>query len=1101
MHQSAASVMTSQTAGQLSISRESAVVSPTGGSWTSDVQLIATECSGLPLNHASQQCSPQQRQTVPLTISGSFDVPTHSALSHAGEHLFIHDSLNGPSKYNINEPHDQRTLSNDAQIIGNCTLQKINITKNLFDEVCVTHKELVKDIDNCFIMNNGDNRIRKLKERYEKEVEWIIGVKSNQILDSMDKGKDSDEVEAGWDRCRLKWAQHIRQALAQLEATLQSEKNSIEGLSDWGANNTLRSQAHVCQGTGQHPPTLVQPLQLPTHQEAMNTREQLRLEQPLPALYEAITPPPVLISPTPVSQSSLLRSFQNHNSTIQDTRTYIDMANHNPTMQDTTTHIDMANHNPTMQDTTTHIDMANHNLTIQDTRTHIDRANDNLTIPIQDTRTHIDRANHNPTIQDTRTHMDRANHNLTIQDTRTHMNRANNNPIIQDTKTDFNQAIHPSGQYVFSDPRKNILIAWYNQNRDVQYVTQDEMTWLRKRTGLHCNAITAWLVRQRSTDSVSIVKRGPDSSQTYVSVDNGISVSDKTSCLSQNSIDNNRPSLDNGISERPPISLVSDVELPLDTEASCLLPVTETALFSHEELLHWQQTGMSRNTQAAEPEIIVLDSPSPIATEHDPDLEQFMDEPMAPLSPPSDTQGGTHCEHSQTTSVTLSHKQDKVVKKRRRVAKVWQTATLKRFYCLCKYPNNKEVYQLAVAAGAKKYDVRRWFRNKHMEDRQKVRKNMICGLLGKIMAGPRRAILQKWLQKHKDSTPTDDHYITIMQQTGYTYRQIYGSFYRYKNRKVATQQKITVDIIRPTNSACKTNTTPAYLLPLTKGVSQSTKSTDMESVPVLLQESTEAANSPHTEVERSHTPVRPRRLVLRELLGQQLGPQPLGKKRPQPHLSTGREYASTILEWYMDNLHYPYPTKDDLEGWAEFGKSDIEIKAYIASMRGRDGTGKKYNRANPEQRKVLHDWYECNKYNPYPTTKKLVELIKMSGRTAHQITCQLAQWHKKDKVGFYESGVQCSKGAGKKLHKRRYSRKNEFTLMQWYRANLVNPNPTKDDKLQLALQTGLAIRDVSVWFAGRRNKNQKRLMESVPQVELVRSFYKLQKAAILKQRG
>jgi hypothetical protein len=75
-----------------------------------------------------------------------------------------------------------------------------------------------------------------------------------------------------------------------------------------------------------------------------------------------------------------------------------------------------------------------------------------------------------------------------------------------------------------------------------------------------------------------------------------------------------------------------------------------------------------------------------------------------------------------------------------------------------------------------------------------------------------------------------------------------------------------------------------------------------------------------------------------------------------------------------------------------------------------------------------------------------------------------------------------------KVEKRRKNDGYNALLQDWLDQNISNPYPSKEDKTQLALESGLSVRQVENWFTNTRKRKLRHVTLTPPHVTAINNF-------------
>eukprot|EP00956_Cyclotella_meneghiniana_P023815 scaffold46994_cov40-Cyclotella_meneghiniana.AAC.4 len=166
----------------------------------------------------------------------------------------------------------------------------------------------------------------------------------------------------------------------------------------------------------------------------------------------------------------------------------------------------------------------------------------------------------------------------------------------------------------------------------------------------------------------------------------------------------------------------------------------------------------------------------------------------------------------------------------------------------------------------------------------------------------------------------------------------------------------------------------------------------------------------------------------------------------------------------------------------------------VASIGSPTNDGKPLER---DPNKILYEWYAAHKeLFPFPSKKEKKELVLVTGLTEKQVTeffqrarseasiGQVKKWRKINRLRqSYSAHKSISKRALasvglteeqiSKLSEMRTSDHPQFAvdhLREWYSAHISFPFPSRKEKGELALKTGLTKKQVCMWFCSARLK-------------------------------
>ncbi|XP_062573442.1 uncharacterized protein LOC134235321 [Saccostrea cucullata] len=141
--------------------------------------------------------------------------------------------------------------------------------------------------------------------------------------------------------------------------------------------------------------------------------------------------------------------------------------------------------------------------------------------------------------------------------------------------------------------------------------------------------------------------------------------------------------------------------------------------------------------------------------------------------------------------------------------------------------------------------------------------------------------------------------------------------------------------------------------------------------------------------------------------------QPRMSEKPQGKKITA-DSTRILSAWYDEHIRYPYPSDLEVEQLAkQTGLTQQQIKKWMANKRvrnyntlsitgnqhpikfkfkgqrysdnGTDGKPNNYKQLHPEARRILSEWYEANRENPYPSDEVKSELAKRTGISEQQV--------------------------------------------------------------------------------------------------------------------
>lgn len=210
---------------------------------------------------------------------------------------------------------------------------------------------------------------------------------------------------------------------------------------------------------------------------------------------------------------------------------------------------------------------------------------------------------------------------------------------------------------------------------------------------------------------------------------------------------------------------------------------------------------------------------------------------------------------------------------------------------------------------------------------------------------------------------------------------------------------------------------------------------------------------------------------------------PPGRKRKYERFS--KEATDYLTKWVDENVDEPYPSeeekaeimsatgmnKDQLSNWLLAERNRRRKAAGITTKsRGVSVSRKRNNRNHGKFPKTtieyLTKWFDDHVDEPYPSEEVKAEMMKVTGMDKDQINNWFGSERKRRK-----------KAAGIETKPRAVNvRRSESTVAQlesWFEENQDNPYPNKEEKLALALVTGMTEQQITDWFARARVRKKK----------------------------
>ncbi|BBN08198.1 protein MpBELL2 [Marchantia polymorpha subsp. ruderalis] len=199
--------------------------------------------------------------------------------------------------------------------------------------------------------------------------------------------------------------------------------------------------------------------------------------------------------------------------------------------------------------------------------------------------------------------------------------------------------------------------------------------------------------------------------------------------------------------------------------------------------------------------------------------------------------------------------------------------------------------------------------------------------------------------------------------------------------------------------------------------------------------------------------------------GEEFASAPISQGSMREVLESNHPTCSQQLEF----TPRPAPVDDHVKATNSIlDTNDDSSTGSLTSSRRKEleGTGSR-SVHTPESLQILRTWWEKNELIPYPSQREVYEMSRRTNLTLQQIS----DWFKNERSRKWRDDPRKKKA-------NRLPPRATRLLSTWASEHLSHPNPSREQREDLAKESGVTYVQVSNWFMNFRKRSKARIRKA-----------------------